>query len=54
MSKETITGYQFEPWHYRYVGVELATALHESNLTLEQAWPYLETALQKLKAQKAI
>jgi D-alanyl-D-alanine carboxypeptidase len=22
------TGYQFEPWHYRYVGVELSTQMH--------------------------
>lgn len=32
-----VTGYVFEPWHYRYVGVELATELHESGiLTLEE------------------
>ena len=47
--KETITGYQFEPWHYRYVGIDLATALHESNLTLDEAWPQLEAALKTLK-----
>ena len=52
--KEHITGYNFEPWHYRYVGVELATALHESNLTLEEAWPYLEQALETLKRYEAI
>lgn len=47
--KESITGYKYEPWHFRYVGVDLATALKESNLTLEEAWPYLEQALQTLK-----
>jgi zinc D-Ala-D-Ala carboxypeptidase len=32
-----ITGYTFEPWHYRYVGVELATAMHDTKIkTLEQ------------------
>jgi zinc D-Ala-D-Ala carboxypeptidase len=32
-----ITGYEFEPWHYRYVGVELATELHETGIrTLEE------------------
>ncbi len=33
----TVTGYEGEPWHYRYVGVELATELHTANVaTLEQ------------------
>lgn len=32
-----ITGYEFEPWHYRYVGVELATQMHDSGVqTLEE------------------
>jgi len=32
-----ITGYQFEPWHYRYVGVELSTAMHDAGFkTLER------------------
>lgn len=34
--KEDITGYQYEPWHYRYVGVEAATAIMASGLTLEE------------------
>jgi LAS superfamily LD-carboxypeptidase LdcB len=29
---EAITGYTFEPWHYRYIGKELAAAYHESGL----------------------
>lgn len=53
-NKETTTGYQFEPWHYRYVGIDLATALQESNLTLEEAWPHLEDALKKLKQNGTI
>lgn len=28
--KESITGYKFEPWHYRYVGVDLATKLYNN------------------------
>jgi len=52
--KEAITGYNFEPWHYRYVGVDLATALHQSGLTLDEAWPYLETALQTLRDNRAV
>ena len=34
--KEAITGYLYEPWHYRYVGVELATYLMKHSLTLEE------------------
>lgn len=34
--KTHITGYGFEPWHYRYVGVDLATMLKQSNLTLDE------------------
>lgn len=34
--KESVTGYQSEPWHYRYVGVELAGIIHSSGLTLEE------------------
>ncbi|MCX6728585.1 MAG: M15 family metallopeptidase [Candidatus Saccharibacteria bacterium] len=51
---EAITGYQYEPWHFRYVGVDLATALHESNLTLDAAWPYLQTAEKTLRKNGAI
>jgi D-alanyl-D-alanine carboxypeptidase len=49
--KELITGYQYEPWHFRYVGIDLATALHESNLTLDEAWPYLESALKNSQVE---
>lgn len=52
--KENITGYQYEPWHFRYVGVDLATALFESKLTLEEAWPFIESALKTLKENGAI
>ena len=34
---DAITGYEFEPWHYRYVGVELATEMHDTGVaTLEE------------------
>lgn len=29
-----LTGFYYEPWHYRYVGTDLATYLHEQNLSL--------------------
>lgn len=34
--KEDITGFNFEPWHYRFVGLELALELYQTNLTLEE------------------
>lgn len=34
--QESITGYSYEPWHYRFVGVSAATAIHDRGLTLEQ------------------
>ena len=34
--KVRITGYGYEPWHIRYVGVDLATKLHNENITLEE------------------
>ena len=34
--KEAITGINFEPWHFRYVGIENAMYMTENNLTLEE------------------
>ena len=34
--KENITGYGYEPWHYRFVGIKLATKLYNENITLEE------------------
>lgn len=35
--KESITGYNYEPWHLRYVGKELAAEMHVKNIsTLEE------------------
>ena len=34
--KEYITGITYEPWHFRYVGIEAAKAIEESGLTLEE------------------
>ena len=34
-----ITGFQYEPWHFRYVGVELATEIRTKGIkTLEEFW----------------
>lgn len=34
--KEFITGYGYEPWHYRYLGVDLATKVYTENVTYEE------------------
>ena len=34
--KQDVTGIIFEPWHFRYVGVEIATYIMENGLTLEE------------------
>lgn len=34
--KEKITGYDYEPWHFRFVGENLAFYLYQNNLTLEE------------------
>lgn len=34
--KTNITGYQYESWHYRYVGKEIAEEIYKNNLTLEE------------------
>jgi LAS superfamily LD-carboxypeptidase LdcB len=52
--KTAITEYQYEPWHFRYVGRDLARALHESGLTLDEAYPYLQKALAELKGQGVV
>ena len=40
----TITGFQYEPWHFRYVGVELANEMRTKGIkTLEEFWE-LESA----------
>ncbi len=35
-NKEEITGIIYEPWHYRYVGVEAATIIHDEGICLEE------------------
>ena len=35
-NKSRITGYSYEPWHIRYVGVNVATYLYKNKLTLEE------------------
>ncbi|KYG89631.1 D-alanyl-D-alanine carboxypeptidase [[Bacillus] sp. KCTC 13219] len=34
--KENITGYMYESWHFRYIGLEMAKAIFEADITLEE------------------
>ena len=34
--KEKYTGYEYEPWHLRYIGKEKAKIIYESGLSLEE------------------
>ena len=34
--KDAITGFTYEPWHWRYVGTTMATLLHERNITFNE------------------
>lgn len=36
--KSKITGYKYEPWHLRYVGLSKAKYLYENHLTLEEMY----------------
>ena len=38
--KEDITGYSFESWHYRYVGITAATYIYENNITFDEYYAY--------------
>lgn len=38
--KESITGSGAEAWHYRYVGIEAATYIHEHNITFDEYYAY--------------
>lgn len=33
---EGITGFRMEPWHYRYVGKDIAKYIHDNNISLEE------------------
>lgn len=40
--KEDITGYSYEPWHFRYVGEEAANIIYEKQITLEEYFHLVE------------
>lgn len=38
LGKENITGIEFEPWHFRYVGKDAAAIIMKEGITLEEFW----------------
>lgn len=34
--KESVTGYMYESWHFRYIGIDLAKKVHGKKVTLEE------------------
>ncbi|MEG0026496.1 MAG: M15 family metallopeptidase [Bacilli bacterium] len=38
--KEDITGYNYESWHYRYVGKEVAKYIYQNNITFDEYYAY--------------
>lgn len=36
--KEYITGISYEPWHFRYVGLDAAPVITQAGITLEEFW----------------
>ena len=38
--KENITGYSYEPWHYRYVGKKVAEEIHNLGITYDEYYEY--------------
>jgi len=36
LGKEKITGYIYEPWHYRYVGIDAAKEIIKNNQTIKE------------------
>jgi D-alanyl-D-alanine carboxypeptidase len=38
--KENITGYKFEPWHYRYVGIDIANYIYKNKITFDEYYSF--------------
>ena len=39
-NKEFLTGYNYESWHYRYVGVDVATQIKNEDITFDEYYAY--------------
>ena len=38
--KEYLTGYSYESWHYRYVGVDVASYIRDNNITYDEYYAF--------------
>ena len=38
--KEYLTGYNYEPWHYRFVGVDIALKIKEEGITFDEYYAF--------------
>ena len=38
--KENITGFDYESWHFRYVGEKAAKVIHDENITFDEYYAY--------------
>ena len=36
LNKTSVTGYDFEPWHFRYLGIDIATSIYQQDITVEE------------------
>ncbi|AHI56366.1 M15 family metallopeptidase [Listeria ivanovii] len=50
--REDITKYQYESWHYRYVGKDAATIIYENDWTLEEFFNHVKALQKKVDAAK--
>ncbi|MBM5610934.1 M15 family metallopeptidase [Listeria seeligeri] len=50
--REDITKYQYESWHYRYVGKDAATIIYENNWTLEEFFNHVKALEKKVDTAK--
>ena len=50
---EDVTGYMYEPWHVRYVGVEQAEAIYESGVPMETYMTGYKLAVYDFLIQQA-
>lgn len=38
--KEDITGFKYEPWHFRFVGIDVATKIYNADITFDEYYAY--------------
>lgn len=52
--KEQITGYNYEPWHFRFVGKTAAQRIHQKKITFEEYISQMEAVYTKIKKAPAV